>query len=70
MKKLYKELDPSKITVSPSRTVWSGPASAIARACEAATVCKKSTKINATKKEVFTCTVILTFYPVLCRRVG
>ena len=64
MKKLYKELDPSKITVSPSRTAWSGPASANIRACEAATVGKKNTKNNATKKEVFECIVIFTSYPV------
>src|SRR5210317_1352721 len=65
IKKPGEELDPSRTTVSPSRTVWSGPASTrCARACEAATVCKKNTKNSATKKEVFACIVILTSYRV------
>jgi hypothetical protein len=62
MPPLSFDSDPSKITVSPSFTVWSGPALAFAKACEAEKTWKKKMKRKVVKKRVFINITIVVFY--------
>jgi hypothetical protein len=56
------DLDPSKITVSPSFTVWAGPALAFAKACDTEKVWKRKMRRKVVKKRVFINITIVVFY--------